>query len=447
MTIKKFNHKISTDLQKYRQIHAAHGELLKLISFIPGCVICCDANTNTTLNYYNQGFLDMFGYSSEDIKKKFNNQYRKLIYQEDLPSFDGAIRNQLNDGGIFDQIYRVVCKDGSLLWVHDRGNIVQKEDGTSLLYCMLMNISHQKNIEKELTLTLERYRIVMEQTSDVVFEWDLRTDTFECSKNWHDIFAYPPPGENFKKVIFDYPYLHADDRNDFLNFMLESVYDHTCVTSDFRFLRDEKDFIWCRIRCTLQRDSNDNIIKVIGVLRDINEEKHHLMLLHERASRDSLTNLYHKSATKTLIEDALQSLKDDYLSAMLLIDIDNFKDINDNFGHPVGDEVLEDIATFLKGMIRSGDILGRIGGDEFIVLLRDVNDLSAVSQKSKTILKVFSSYENRKLKGFCLSCSIGISMAPSDGTTFAQLYTKADIALYQAKKKGKNLFAFYSPQS
>lgn len=425
-----------------RQLKSEYTELLELSSYIPGCAMCCEHDKDFKLLSYNQGFLDMFGYTKANLKDRFDNKFRFMIHEEDLPSLDAAIK-QLAAGDILDQEYRVVCEDGTLLWVHDSSNLVLKKDGTKVFYCMIMDISRLKIVEEELRLSLERHKIIMDQTTDIIFEWDIVNDVFDFSPNWEEKFGYTPKREHFRESLLNNFRVHPEDLYAFSGFIEQATSNQTCTKSEFRFARGDE-YIWCRIRCTLQQDAEGNAMKIVGVIIDIDEEKQRLHFLQERAARDSLTNLYHKGATQSLVEDSLQCREAGFFCALLLLDIDDFKDINDFFGHPTGDTVLEDIAAFLQGMFRDGDIIGRIGGDEFIILLRNVKELSSVSQKAQAILNAFSAYRNSKMSGISLSCSIGASLAPTDGNTFAQLYAKADVALYRAKEKGKDSFAFYS---
>ena len=126
---------------------------------------------------------------------------------------------------------------------------------------------------------------------------------------------------------------------------------------------------------------------------------------------------------------------------LFMIDVDNFKNLNDTRGHQAGDEFLIDLASEIKSSFRETDVVGRIGGDEFFALMRNVPGDSVTLRKAQelldTIQEVCADYRDLQL-----SSSIGISMFPQDGTTLEELYAQADGALYEAKRKGKNRYMF-----
>ncbi|MEG1894556.1 MAG: GGDEF domain-containing protein, partial [Clostridia bacterium] len=129
--------------------------------------------------------------------------------------------------------------------------------------------------------------------------------------------------------------------------------------------------------------------------------------------------------------------------ALMILDIDNFKGINDSLGHAFGDLVLIDIAAKLKTAFRDDDIVGRIGGDEFAVLMKNVSNISNVLKKGTELSEVFRQNYAGENGTYKISCSIGIIMLGKSGDTFETAYQKADAALYQAKKNGKDQFVLY----
>lgn len=122
---------------------------------------------------------------------------------------------------------------------------------------------------------------------------------------------------------------------------------------------------------------------------------------------------------------------------MLMLDMDGFKQINDTYGHAVGDRTLQQAATLLKSIFRADDILGRVGGDEYMVLMKNVSDLHAVERQMTRVCKCFQGIQVQEAPGLVVGCSIGAAYYPQHGTTFAQLYRQADQALYQAKGRGR----------
>ena len=152
---------------------------------------------------------------------------------------------------------------------------------------------------------------------------------------------------------------------------------------------------------------------------------------------DPLTSVFNKETTQKLID---QKLNNKEHCCFLILDVDAFKSVNDNYGHAVGDKVLENLGLLFKNHFRQSDIVGRIGGDEFIILIQDEN---IAESRIQSLLQKVNELKIEELKDFKLSISIGIAFAPKDGTTFMELYRHADQALYQTKRTGKNNYKIY----
>lgn len=147
---------------------------------------------------------------------------------------------------------------------------------------------------------------------------------------------------------------------------------------------------------------------------------------------DPLISVFNKETTQKLID---QKLNNKEHCCFLILDVDAFKSVNDNYGHAAGDKVLENLGLLFKNHFGQSDIVGRIGGDEFIILIQDENIDEC---RIQSLLQKVNELKIEELKDFKLSIRIGIAFAPKDGTTFMKLYRHADQALYQTKRTGKN---------
>lgn len=152
---------------------------------------------------------------------------------------------------------------------------------------------------------------------------------------------------------------------------------------------------------------------------------------------DPLTSVFNKETTQKLID---QKLKNHEHFCFLILDVDDFKSVNDNYGHAVGDKVLKNLSDLFKNHFRQTDIVGRIGGDEFIILIEDEH---IAESRIQSLLKKVNELKIEELQGFKLSISVGMAFAPNNGTTFMELYRHADHALYQTKRTGKNNYKIY----
>ena len=152
---------------------------------------------------------------------------------------------------------------------------------------------------------------------------------------------------------------------------------------------------------------------------------------------DPLTSVFNKETTQKLID---QKLKNHEHFCFLILDVDDFKSVNDNYGHAVGDKVLKNLSDLFKNHFRQTDIVGRIGVDEFIILIEDEH---IAESRIQSLLQKVNALKIEELQDFKLSISVGMAFAPSNGTTFMELYRHADHALYQTKRTGKNNYKIY----
>ncbi len=193
------------------------------------------------------------------------------------------------------------------------------------------------------------------------------------------------------------------------------------------------------------KDSNGEIIGTIGTARDITERKHFEKQMAFMAHHDTLTNLPNRALAKDRAEQAIAHAKrNESKVALLFIDLDGFKTINDSLGHAFGDMMLKMVANRLKKHIRQTDTLSRQGGDEFLMMLTDVYDVEDVSSVAQKFLSEFEKPFQLDTHSLSSSISIGIALYPDDGKHFEALLQCADTAMYKAKEAGRNTYCFFT---
>lgn len=214
------------------------------------------------------------------------------------------------------------------------------------------------------------------------------------------------------------------------------------VEFEYRRIIDRDEFGWVMCTLYLMQDEDTKDIICLGYIKDIDESKKLELSLKHQAESDLLTGLYNKITTESIIEQELKKHHGSYRTLMI-IDLDDFKSINDSLGHAFGDAVLSEVSQELKFLFLERGILGRVGGDEFIVFLNDVRDDEEAEQHAKDICDIFHHTYTGEKNHYKVSGTVGIACAPRDGTTFKQLYRNADIALYYAKNNGKDTYCRY----
>ncbi len=423
------------------------GQLLEYQVFLdnlPGGVQQCLNDGFFTMLEVNQGFLDLFGYSREELQTNFQNRYLNMIHPEDRQKILEETANQLQRGKKVSYTYRALCKDGTYKWVQDNGQLVYGTGGPERFLCVMLDITEVKKAREELRLLLERHQIILDQATDIIFEWDALTDTVTCSPSWSSKFGYESIRSNIVREKSWKRLVHPDD----IDRLLESAgplrqgKDITHCSVELRIKNTQGSYIWCRIRLASQYDQDGGIIQAVGVITDIDAEKRLIDDLRHRAEHDALTGLYNRDEVEKQVERYL-SQNPAECCALLMIDTDDFKLINDTQGHLFGDSVLSELAVEMRKLTRASDIVGRIGGDEFAIFLKNVASEEAVLNKATQFLEVFRKLFRKDEQLMRVTCSVGVAIYPDDGQDFQSLYYSADQALYQAKNKGKNQFVLY----
>lgn len=420
--------------------------LHSFLNNIPGGVQQCRYDDAFTIIEVNNGFLYMFGYTREELQKLFQNQYIKMIHPEDRGYVLQEVKRQTASKDTIEIEYRALCKSGHVKWVLERSTLVhiQEED---VFFCVIIDITASKNLEKQLQMSLERHKIIMNQTKDIIFEWDIEKDTINYSSNWKKKFGYEPVKEHISTILFHTSHIHPEDREKIRDVLEASHENVEYFTAEFRIQKADEQYIWCLARATQQSDTEGKPVKIVGVIIDIDQERHMIEDLRRRAERDALTGLYNRKETISKIKDYLDSDTENGMSALFMIDTDNFKQINDTQGHLFGDAVLAELSSAMREQVEQNDVIGRIGGDEFMIFYRDVGTKENVINKARSLLQSFRGLQlNQSLKetpSVTVTCSIGISLYPDQGHDFQELYLCADHALYEAKNNGKNGYAVF----
>lgn len=238
-------------------------------------------------------------------------------------------------------------------------------------------------------------------------------------------------------------HIHPEDVPVFVESMRRMAGGEPYGEAEIRVAKADGRYLWCRVRATAQMGEDGKPLKAVGVVVDIDGEKRAAQALQEKAERDALTKLYNKNSARRQIEEYLLQRPEAELAALLIIDVDNFKQVNDRYGHMFGDAALTEIADEIRKLFRNADIISRIGGDEFMVFLKRIPDVSVVEDRAGQLIAAFQGLFRESLPDCRLSCSVGVSLAPEHGVGFQDLFQRADRALYRAKNQGKDQFVLY----
>lgn len=233
--------------------------------------------------------------------------------------------------------------------------------------------------------------------------------------------------------------------NFYLNFApakLRDIYEsgRSSLTYEYERKLSNGSTRWVHNEVHFLTDVDSGHLCVMLSVKDINESKLEEQKIINAAKLDQMTKVLNRATAMESIKQTLQC-ENNKLHVLFMLDIDNFKALNDTLGHQAGDEFLIRLASELKNAFRDSDIVGRIGGDEFFIFLRNVTEMKQIEKKATDILCIVSDVAKKYLQ-VKLSGSVGISLYPRNGETLEKLYSEADKALYKAKHSGKNQYIF-----
>lgn len=415
-------------------------ELHSITANIPGGMMRCMADEWMTMGYVSDGLMDMVGYSCEELQSIFYNKFFSLLHSDDLFPTLRMVEEQLATGDRLDLQFRIIRADCTIFWAHLKGLRIEK-NGEQLIYCVLMDETEMRAAMDIVHMDASRYSVLLKLADIILFEFDLRSGQLTTSPKFEETFGYQLPIARFPQCILDEGLLYKEDIPSF-TYLFDAIYSgESGAETEVRLRRSDDSFIWCRIQVMGVLDQNNTCTKAIGKIIDIDAQMQELLKLKEEIQRDPFTQLYNKVATKRLVTDSIAMGNP---GALFLIDVDNFKRINDEMGHAVGDTVLLSLSARLQGLFRRSDIVGRIGGDEFAVYLHHASTIESLHEKAESICRIFSIPVGDGDKTITVSGSVGVAVFPDDGQDYTDLYTKADTALYESKHKGKNCFTLYA---
>jgi len=292
-------------------------------------------------------------------------------------------------------------------------------------------------------LLKRKYFKIAEVMKCAIWEYNIKTHTMHMvrkldgkySDHDHDI-------ENYRDRMKKWGIIHPDDMDIFESYCDSMDNGEDDFTYDIRQITDGDEYVWLRYFGKSLRDDDGNLIYSIGVTLDVTDERSEKKQLIEKASTDSLTGLLNKESTRLSIIECLKKSKSNNRHALFIIDVDDFKYINDTFGHLFGDKVLKNFSHEMKKLFPN-DIVGRIGGDEFFLFVKNYRGIAHVTESAMLVSDIAHSIKLGD--DLTVTTSIGVSLYPRDGNNFEILYSNSDAALYHTKLNGKNNFSIYAP--
>ncbi len=412
-----------------------------LFDEVPAGVVRFKDDAEWTILEYGDSFLRSLGISKKELQEDYQQRWNNLIHPDDRTRVHHAMDAALQEGEeIIVLEYRVQTLQGTVTWILETARIMSDADGR-WFWSIITNITERKKKEMREQNMSERYRYLFESSENILYEYNWNTQKLYTTKQFFKKFGYTLPVATADYYPVDDDIIHPDDMDLFHSMHAKLKAGGSSSEALVRIKNASDAWIWCQLRQGVWVDMNDSTTKAIGEIKNVDEETRNLLKLREDVQRDPFTGLYNKTASAELIEREIM-LSQDKRGVLCIIDVDNFKQVNDNLGHAVGDIVIKNLANGLASIFRSDDIVGRMGGDEYIVYIKNMPNLGILLVKLDKVLDFFRQTlegEGVKVK---ISCSVGIALYPSDASSYEELYVRADKALYRSKKK-KGIYTFY----
>ena len=392
--------------------------------------------------FFNDAICRLLKYPKEELLGK---SFRVHVDKDDLPivynAFGKIYRTGKPERGL---CYKAVRKDGTTGFAEMTGFPLQNQKGEMIGFRGIgREITQRMKLEEKLRQSEEKYRTILENMQEGYFEVDLAGNITFCNDSMCRFLGYTQEemiGINNRQL--------TDKKNaEKLFRAFNEVYKTGEPTKEFDWQIIRKDgtkrFIEASI--SLKKDSTGKSIGFQGITRDVTERKLNEEKILYMATHDTLTGLPNRLMFSQLINHAIQTAQRYQREfAVLFIDLDRFKAVNDIMGHEAGDQMLQEIATRLKQALRAVDVAARFGGDEFVIFIEEVSDPSHVAIVAQKILTNIIKPITIMGREYRITASIGICMFPKDAEDEQSLMKNADIAMYLAKEEGKNNYQFYS---
>jgi diguanylate cyclase (GGDEF)-like protein/PAS domain S-box-containing protein len=380
---------------------------------------------------------ELFGYGPGELEGA-----SAAVMFDGAPAFEaaGAIAEAvLARGEDFVEERQFQRRDGSRFWCLVNGRALDPERPGAGSIWVYADITGRKAAEEKLRLSA----IVLEHIADGVMVLDTHSKIIATNPAFTRITGYTE-----REAIGQHSSLTRSTRHseDFYNALWSDLANAGFWRGEIWSTRKNGDAYLEWVTVSAVRDDAGAVTHFVGVFSDITKAKESQDKLDHLAHHDPLTALPNRLLFHDRLQHALQRAeRDNEQLAVLFIDLDRFKNVNDTLGHHVGDELLKQVAAALAGHLRDGDTLARLGGDEFIVLLENVHGAFGAGHVAEKLMSMFEQPFSVADHELFVTGSVGISLFPQDATDLNMLIRNADVAMYQAKARGRNGYQFYAP--
>ena len=384
--------------------------------------------------FANDALCEMLDRTRTDIVAM--SDFGVVIHPEDRELRVASVRQMLAGERPVPVEERYLRPDGSELTVIASRSVVSDANDEPVMFLIqLQDISERKAAEQALRASEERFRLLAENAQDFIFrvsvipeiKFDYVSPASTVTTGYTPEQLYANPSLVFSMVTAEYvEAMRERERQGEIDRLWE-----------LQIRRADGSTIWAEQRLTAVKGEDGRVVAVEGIVRDISERKKAQHDLEHLALHDSLTELPNRGWFMDQLNRSLaRALRSDASLALLFIDLDGFKDVNDRYGHDVGDQVLFSVSGRLRTVVRPSDVLARLGGDEFVILCDDMAGTEVAGAIAGRVLEAFERPFRVAAGDLAVTASIGVAVSHA-GDTASSLLQTADSAMYDAKAAGK----------
>ena len=381
----------------------------------------------------------IFGYPPQSFNPRYES-FMESVHPADREKVTDAVESALQNVNPYDIEHRIVRPDGTERVVRESGKVYCNETGTPIrIVGVVQDITEQKQAEEK----LRQAATVFESTAEGVTVTDPDGKIIAVNKAFTEITGYSE-----QEALGKTPRILKSGRHNetFYHDMWASIIEAGQWQGEI-WNRRKNGELYPELRnISAVRDEEGTITHYVSVFTDITAMKRSEERLVYLAHHDALTGLPNRLLFNVQLEHALKrAQREKQQVAVLFLDLDRFKNINDSLGHPIGDMVLQVIVDRMKIQLREEDMLARLGGDEFIIVLENIGTRNTATVAQK-LMQAFCEPIIVNSHSLHLTASIGISLFPDDGKDVTTLVKNADAAMYRAKERGRNNYQFYTTE-
>ena len=366
---------------------------------------------------------------------------QKLVHPEDWPHIESAMTNAVQYQVPYHVQYRVITPRSNTVWIDCRANLETNSAGKVVrLKGVVQDITEQRNNEHR----LRQSATVFENTAEGVFITDTHGNILDTNPAFSNITGYTR-----EDVLGKNPRMWQSGRHDanFFRDMWRDIKESGQWHGEIWNRRKDGSVFPEWLNISAVREDDGSISNYVAVFTDITILKRSQEKLEHLAHYDALTDLPNRLLLAARLDHAIaQANRSNSKLALIFIDLDRFKNINDSFGHPAGDQLLKEVAHRLTRCMRSDDTIARIGGDEFVLLLEAINRPDKITVVAEKVQQAFTDPLEINGQSIHVTASMGICSYPQDGTDAETLLRNADAAMYRAKEDGRGVYRFYTEE-